>query len=249
MANPRQRRKARSSSHRPVMHSRSAKRNLKKTPTIRGPKALQEVWDKRRTVKQNYAALGLAHTLNPGGTENRPAEAAESEIQPGQQRILPEYETDQLPIPCGFGRIIRDESGNVVCIGINEDSNQNSPDKRDVSLDMRQSEPLVDAEVLAKWSMDENTHTMGTSREKSNQDVMHALKQLSTPQTALNILSFSLSGMGPRRPSTGEVAYLQRLVDKHGDNLAGMAQDHRLNPEQRTIGQLQSSLHRLGLYG
>lgn len=30
MANPRQRRKARSSSHRPISHSRNAKRNMKK---------------------------------------------------------------------------------------------------------------------------------------------------------------------------------------------------------------------------
>ena len=32
MANPRQRRKARSSSHRPISHSRHAKRNMKKVP-------------------------------------------------------------------------------------------------------------------------------------------------------------------------------------------------------------------------
>ena len=32
MANPRQRRKARSSSHRPISHSRHAKTNMKKVP-------------------------------------------------------------------------------------------------------------------------------------------------------------------------------------------------------------------------
>ncbi|EEB92758.1 hypothetical protein MPER_08686 [Moniliophthora perniciosa FA553] len=72
MANPRQRRKARSSSYRPVSHSKNAKRNLKKMPPIRAPKVLQEAWDKRKTVRQNYAALGLIHDLNPsasGGAE------------------------------------------------------------------------------------------------------------------------------------------------------------------------------------
>ena len=73
MANPRQRRKARSSSHRPISHSRHAKKNMKKVPrksyspcivnfnfltvmlvflAIRGPKALQEAWDKQKTVHQ-----------------------------------------------------------------------------------------------------------------------------------------------------------------------------------------------------
>jgi hypothetical protein len=71
MANPRQRRKARSSSHRPISHSRHAKRNMKKVArksyapcilglnshdcfllAIRGPKALQDAWDKQKTVHQ-----------------------------------------------------------------------------------------------------------------------------------------------------------------------------------------------------
>ncbi|KAH9060100.1 hypothetical protein EDB87DRAFT_1551613, partial [Lactarius vividus] len=71
MANPRQRRKARSS-QKPVRHSRQAKKLLKKQPPIRGPKALRDAWDKHKTVRQNYAALGLAASLNPrasGGAE------------------------------------------------------------------------------------------------------------------------------------------------------------------------------------
>src|SRR5712671_4385862 len=76
MANPRQRRKARSA-HKPVHHSRQAKKLLKKQPralgflvemsalptlisifythqAIRGLKILQEAWDKHKTVRQKY---------------------------------------------------------------------------------------------------------------------------------------------------------------------------------------------------
>jgi hypothetical protein len=76
MANPRQRRKTRSS-HKPVHQSRQAKKLLKKQPralgflidmsalptpilifdihqAIRGPKGLQEAWDKHKTVRQKY---------------------------------------------------------------------------------------------------------------------------------------------------------------------------------------------------
>jgi len=81
MANPRQRRKARSSSHKPVSHSRHARRNLKKTPrmssnefvdellnwwswpAIRGPKVLQDAWDNQKTVRQKWevSTLPLRH--------------------------------------------------------------------------------------------------------------------------------------------------------------------------------------------
>lgn len=78
MANPRQRRKARSGSHKAVRHSNNAKKNLKKQPrqssicillcqrnyvelvslylavAIRGPKVLQDAWDKHKTVRQKY---------------------------------------------------------------------------------------------------------------------------------------------------------------------------------------------------
>ncbi|KAG8733359.1 Nucleolar protein 16 [Ceratobasidium sp. 423] len=72
MATPRQRRKNRSGSHSAVKQSRRAKKNLRKHPAIKGPKALQDAWDKKKTVRQNYEAMGLVHSLNPiaqGGTE------------------------------------------------------------------------------------------------------------------------------------------------------------------------------------
>lgn len=69
------------------------------------------------------------------------------------------------------------------------------------------------------------------------------------PQTASNTLSFSLSGVGPRFPSAGEVAYLERLVNKHGDDVEKMSKDRKLNPEQRTVGQLRNALRRADFSG
>lgn len=75
------------------------------------------------------------------------------------------------------------------------------------------------------------------------------LECVSVPQTASNTLSFSLSGVGPRTPSAGEVLYLRRLVNKYGDDVERMSRDRRLNPEQRTIGQLRNALRRVDFNG
>jgi len=36
--------------------------------------------------------------------------------------------------------------------------------------------------------------------------------------------------------------YLEALVKKHGENVKAMAADLKLNPEQRTIGQIRRAL-------
>lgn len=74
-----------------------------------------------------------------------------------------------------------------------------------------------------------------------------ALEQISSAQTALHNLSFAISGVGARHASTGEVAYLQKLVNKYGEDVERMAKDRKLNPEQRTVGQLRSALRRVQL--
>ncbi|BGP04153.1 Nucleolar protein 16 [Rhodotorula toruloides] len=73
MVNPRQRRKARSG----IAKASASKRSLKnqKKVTIKGPELLVKGWDRKKTVRQNYAALGLLPSLNPrqaGGLEADP---------------------------------------------------------------------------------------------------------------------------------------------------------------------------------
>ncbi|KAH8829528.1 hypothetical protein DL96DRAFT_1708656 [Flagelloscypha sp. PMI_526] len=110
MTNPRQRRKNRSASYKAVSHSRFAKTKLKKTPPIRGPKVLQDNWDPKKTVKQNYAALGLALGLTPyasGGIE-KDKELIPSSVASTSQQTLDELPTTPASLPAGYGRIIRD---------------------------------------------------------------------------------------------------------------------------------------------
>ncbi|KAJ6606509.1 ribosome biogenesis protein Nop16 [Mycena vulgaris] len=245
MANPRQRKKSRSSSHKPVSHARHAKRNLKKIPPIRGPAILSERWDKRKTVRQNYAALGLIHTLNPsasGGVE--PIETT------GHLQDLPVPSTSSQttaapPIPKGHGRIVRDAEGNVLRIELAEEDEE-MPEDNGREKDMEELGPEVDSSVLQKWV----TGLGGGEKGKGpggNGNVVEALERIcSTNHNTTTTLSAAISGAGPRHASGGEVAYLQRLVDTHGSDIEQMARDRKLNPEQRTMGQLSRSLKRCG---
>ncbi|KAJ7445720.1 ribosome biogenesis protein Nop16 [Mycena galericulata] len=249
MANPRQRKKARSSSHRPVSHARHAKRNLKKTPPIRGPAILSERWDKRKTVRQNYAALGLIHTLNPsasGGVE--PMEATpHSEDAPVNLTgaSTSSQSNTTRPIPKGHGRIVRDENGNVLRVEL-ADEDEAMPEEDDREKTMEELEPEVDPSILQKWV----TGLGGGEKGKGvggDGNVVEALERISSSNNnSATTLSAAISGAGPRHASGGEVAYLQRLVDKYGSDVEHMAKDRKLNPEQRTVGQLTRSLKRCG---
>ncbi|KAF8894460.1 ribosome biogenesis protein Nop16 [Infundibulicybe gibba] len=216
MANPRQRRKMKSSSHRAVSHSKNAKRNLKKMPPIRGPKVLQDAWNKHKTVRQNYVTLGLVHNLNPSASEPEAPRSGSLTLD---------------NIPRGYGKIIRDESGSVIRIEIADE------DEEDLS-------PGVDEHILGKWA----THLGGENIDQHPSRVVLALEEISsTNQKSRTTLSAAISGAGPRHASGGEVEYLERLIKKYGQDVEKMARDPKLNPEQRTAGELRRSLKRTGL--
>jgi nucleolar protein 16 len=75
-----------------------------------------------------------------------------------------------------------------------------------------------------------------------------ALEQVSAPiNRNSRTLSARLSGIGSRISSGGERRYLGRLVEKYGSDVEQMARDRRLNPEQRTSGQLKRALKKAGM--
>ncbi|KAG5653271.1 hypothetical protein H0H81_001431 [Sphagnurus paluster] len=213
--------------------------------TIRGPKILQEAWDDTKTVRQNYIALGLIHTLNPsaaGGVEPLEVQERTEEIETASASKVEQ----PTQIRKGFGKIIRDEAGNVVRIEMpEEDEEPPAHNARDTEM----TGPELESTVVGAWVTD-----LGGS-EKSKPDsgdseVVKALERISTPLNPnATTLCASLTNAGPRHASSGEMNYLSRLVEKHGTNVEGMARDRRLNPEQRTAGALRRALVKAGLDG
>ncbi|WWC63082.1 uncharacterized protein I303_105681 [Kwoniella dejecticola CBS 10117] len=120
MANPRQRSKAKShKSTKPSIHRiRKLHQKQRRAPPLKGPEVLQQGWDKTKTVFQNYAALGLLPSIPI------PNQSTSSRSQRVKLPIVPssvEGEEQQEQPKVGFGRIIRDEEGNVIDIIIDED--------------------------------------------------------------------------------------------------------------------------------
>ncbi|KAJ7273212.1 ribosome biogenesis protein Nop16 [Mycena rebaudengoi] len=234
MANPRQRRKQRSATHRAVSHARHAKRNLKKTPPIRGPAIL-------------YAALGLVHTLNPsasGGVEPMESAGSSEDSPVNLTAASTSSQTNSNsapPIPKGHGRILRDADGTVLGIELADEDEEMAQDD-DREKDMEETAPEVDAYVREKWI----TGLGGGPKGNGDGNVVEELERISSVRhsSTATTLSASISGAGPRQASAGEAAYLQRLVDKYGSDVEQMARDRKLNPEQRTAGQLRRSVKR-----
>ncbi|KAK1926934.1 ribosomal large subunit biogenesis-related protein [Papiliotrema laurentii] len=125
MANPRQRSKARS--HKSTKPSLSVKRRmhhkLNKAPPLKGPEVLQGQWDKTKTVFQNYAALGLLPSIPlPQGPSSSRSHRAKLPFLPGQPAAGDDDDDEALKgAIVGYGRIIRDDEGNVIDIILPED--------------------------------------------------------------------------------------------------------------------------------
>ncbi|KGB77857.1 nucleolar protein 16 [Cryptococcus deuterogattii 99/473] len=164
MANPRQRNKAKSSrSHKPSLNAkRRMHQKLRKAPPLKGPEVLQEKWDKKKTVFQNYAALGLLPSIPvpKGASTSR------------SQRVkLPEVpaEVEAENVKVGFGRIIRDEEGNVIDIIIDEDEQEQEEqikvhEEKEIGLIEAKTEVVKRLEELAASAAPVKRHSSMSER-------------------------------------------------------------------------------------
>lgn len=234
MANPRQRRKARST-HKPVHHSRQAKKLLRKQPPIRGPKVLQEAWDKHKTVRQNYAALGLAVSLNPNtsGVAKCAAPVTEARsVVNGVDNMDPAVLMNgggDRDLPIGLGRIVRDEAGRIIAVETNDDVDP-SPSNHQLDL-------VEEAAAAAVIRTPDGQSWISFGRTSGAEKPSTALTQA---------LPDVYRGPVPRFTCKGEIVFLQKLISKHGRDVTAMIRDGRLNPDQRTEGEIRRAIKKAG---
>jgi len=180
---------------------------------------------------KSYAALGLAHSLTPndsggkditqttqlaglGGNTESPSERADDRSTAGK-------------IPRGFGKIVRDESGNVVDVELGDeydDDNEEERGSREAGLMEEVGQPERTDWLLAS---ERQGHAYSTA-------VVHALEAAAEGAESAHKRARGASG--------GEKKYLQKLVDVYGDDCERMARDHKRNPAQHTAGELRRAL-------
>ncbi|CCM06160.1 uncharacterized protein FIBRA_08399 [Fibroporia radiculosa] len=208
---------------------------------------------------RSYEALGLVASLNPtasGGAEMRLAGSAErpgaeeateaSSVQTGKAKAA-----RTGGIRKGYGRIIRDEAGNVVDVQLGEDEGEGEGEEAEAGM-----EGVPDAtedESLGRWvGVGTRPSTEGSARVVQGPIMLTPVSREiagdgSSP--ALEDMSKERGGRARRFASAGELATLRRLVGRYGEDVEGMARDRKLNAGQRTAGELSWAINKAGGVG
>ncbi|WFD06169.1 non-specific serine/threonine protein kinase [Malassezia vespertilionis] len=213
MANPRQRRKARSSSHSGATKSerRAQNKRIHRKPSLAGPAVLREQWDKHLTTRQNYAKIGLAPTLgkNSGGLD----------LKDPYRNVRVSQPAEAPPKKQGMARVVRDEDGNVVDLIEYEEEDENTLTPWGEKLNVGDDAPR-DAQLVPRLHPDEE-----------DAPAVKALSKIASDTAPVS-----------RFASFGELSWLAELVYAHGDDVEAMARDRKRNIMQKTKGEIRRAL-------
>ncbi|KAK3077974.1 hypothetical protein LTS18_008766 [Coniosporium uncinatum] len=189
------------------------KRKPKSKKTLINNPIIAENWDNRLTVHQNFKKLGLAADLhNPtGGVERNAHTLAESNASSKRFAINPKLPTQIQP---GEARIKRDlETGEVHVI------EAKAPKPNPLN------DPLLD--------MDKDEEEFeGFDDEPNTSNKTDVVKQL-------EVMAANEAPAKPRKQSEREQEWIQRLVEKHGDDCEAMFRDTKLNVMQQSVGDIK----------
>lgn len=182
--------------------------------------------DRDLTLTQNYKRLGLLHKLNaPSGGKERlpgqedPSAASNSLHITGSGKTATQIDVSET-------RVERDpETGKILRVIRDEDEIEVAGRKR------RRANPLNDP--LNELSDDETDLQVAPGTAIVQQLERQADRE-----------GQSAKSKKPRHLSQREVEWITKLVEKHGDNLAAMVRDRKLNPMQQTEGDLRRRINK-----
>ncbi|PHH63396.1 hypothetical protein CDD81_5997 [Ophiocordyceps australis] len=184
----------------------------------RGNTLIAKAWDKKETLTQNYQRLGLVSRLR-GATGGMEKKLSSSSSTASCAR-------DALAIAPAAQAIV------------SEARVERGPDGRIVRvIDEARSNPLND--LLCALESDkvagEEWSGIAEAQTDAATDTVRQLVEMSHNAAPKKV----------RVPSTGERQWLQRLIDRHGDDTVAMARDVRLNPMQQTAADIARRIRRM----
>jgi nucleolar protein 16 len=204
-------------------------------------------WDKSQTITQNYKRLGLTSKLNKhtGGYERKADDAEQLEAgYPG--RTKKRQDEDALSIAghkqaaalsaLGEARIVRDpETGAILEVIETKAPNRNPLNDPLNDLDSSDDEK----DELPAWTRKGNQHGNiedgefeGFGDDDGKTDVVRALEaRASMPAKKYK-----------RKQTENEVAFIEELVKKYGDDVGKMTRDIKINYMQRSEGDLKKRI-------
>ncbi|KAL8993452.1 MAG: hypothetical protein Q9169_006339 [Polycauliona sp. 2 TL-2023] len=202
--------------------------------------------NKKETLSQNYRRLGLVSKLNPraGGIEPStssipPPGARKDELR---DSLAISNVNSNVLIP-GSARIIRDAKGEVVRV-VHEGGE--SGGKRKIErvwggrklVDELGSDGDEDGdEDEGKGEVGNTQHDLLATRDRLTSDVGGGGGGEVASQLA-NLAAVAGEKKRPRKQSQREEEWVERLVERYGDDVGAMARDRKLNPMQQSRGDL-----------
>ena len=176
-------------------------------------------------MSQNYSRFGLVAKLGTtaGGVSKKAGQAPKNPLA---------YKSaDQGMLKVREVKVERDASGKIIRI-------------------VRDTNPLNDP-LNALDSDDEDGENPFAPMADDGEEWGGIDAKNKAPQTAV-VSQLEMEANQPfekraRHQSERETQFLQRLVDKHGDDIGAMARDMKLNPMQQTKGDLARRLKKAGL--
>lgn len=150
---------------------------------------------------------------------------------------LPQPDSEDAP-KVGFGRIIRDEEGNVIDIIIDEEPEAMDEDEGDKRVPLNEEEPERE-EVVAKTAVVRGECRMLRRRIWG----FHCARTELTAE--LEKIAASAAPV-QRHTSSAEKIWLARMVQKYGDDYSAASRDRKLNVWQKTPGEIKRMVSKAG---
>ncbi|KAI5369375.1 Putative ribosome biogenesis protein Nop16 [Septoria linicola] len=208
-------------------------------------------WDQSLTLAQNYKKLGLAAKLNKftGGTEKKVSDLRHQQrhteddeeweglddeadaVDPLNITTTSNRKKQQLNL--AEAKIERDpETGAILRIIEQPDLPRSNPLNDPLAeFDSDDASSHQDDQVFSLQNQHANTGTPASSTSAKTDTVRALEAQASRPAAKYK-----------RRQPEGEVAFIEELVKKHGDDYGKMARDMKVNYMQRSEGDLKKRI-------
>ncbi|KAF1965917.1 60S ribosomal subunit biogenesis protein-like protein Nop16 [Bimuria novae-zelandiae CBS 107.79] len=204
-----------------LRHKQPSKKKVLQNPIIAAN------WNQKQTLSQNYARLGLTARLNhaTGGTEKNMRSLGLNDPKSSRADAASNSTADALNIVSSKPQIAEVEEIQVerdpetgAILRVVDDKTKDNP------LNDPLNEILDDDEDIEEW----NGFAM-VPKERSDNPVIRQLEEAAR----------NGAKKAPRSQSQREIEWLERLVNKYGDDYGSMSRDMKLNPMQQTAADIK----------
>lgn len=187
------------------------------------------------TLLQNYRRLGLTARLNaPAGGVEKPkgVDPATAAQQTSDPLHINSSAKANLQLDPQEVRVERDpETGKILRV-IRDDEEEEENEIEIAGRKRKRTNPLGDPLTeIEEGGGASSRQTKTTSSEPS--DFVKELEQRVAQEEE------AVKKRRPRQQSKREEEWIQRLIEKHGDNIQAMVWDRKLNPYQQSEGDLR----------